>query len=321
MKIASEGFTELLFRDEVDAHLELSSALSAQTKFFKEKSRLHWLGEGDRNSASFYRYACNKKKNNNISMLLIDDLVCTDSKLISEHIVGFYKSLFNGNSEAQNLDFGIIREFIPNLVSQDDNYSLTRVPCEEEIKLAIFSMNESSAPGPDGFGGVFYRSCWDIIHKDVSAAVQEFFITGSMPSNLNSNFMVLIPKQESSATLDKFRPIALGNFLFKIITRILADRLNPIASRIISPQQFGFIRGRRIHDCIAIASEGVNCLDGLNSSRNMAIQVDIKKAFDTLDWRFLLKVLKCFGFSDLFGSWVNNILGSARISILINGYP
>ena len=97
----------------------------------------------------------------------------------------------------------------------------------------VFSINEHSAPGPDGFGGYFYKSSWDIIGQNMIEAVMEFFTTGKIFRNLNSNFMVLIPKQESTASLDKFRPIVMGNFIFKIITKIIADRLNTIIGRII----------------------------------------------------------------------------------------
>ena len=96
------------------------------------------------------------------------------------------------------------------------------------------------------------------------------FIFGEIPRNTNSKFMVLIPKNKAADSLVNFRPIVLGNFFFKIITKILADCLNSIVSRIISPQEFGFIRSRCINGCIAIASESINCLDSSNG-RNIAI--------------------------------------------------
>ena len=98
------------------------------------------------------------------------------------------------------------------------------------------------------------------------------------------------------------RPL-LWVIFFKIITKILVDRLNPITNRIISPNQFGFIRSRQIRNFIALALEAANCLDGSSSRWNMALQVDIKKAFDTMDWDFLINVMKNFGFSNTFFSW------------------
>ena len=90
--------------------------------------------------------------------------------------------------------------------------------------------------GSDGFGGIFYRHCWEIISEDVIDAIKEFFITGEIFILTNCNFMVLIPKHEATDSLDKFRPIVLGKFFFKINAKIIADRQNGIASQIISQQ-------------------------------------------------------------------------------------
>ena len=96
-------------------------------------------------------------------------------------------------------------------------------------------MDPHSAPGPDGFTGLFYKNYWDFISGEVCSTVRYFFVTGSILSGLNSNFMILIPKIQNADTVDKFHPIVLGNFIFKIITKILADRLASIAVRIIDP--------------------------------------------------------------------------------------
>ncbi|XP_019430034.1 PREDICTED: uncharacterized protein LOC109337509 [Lupinus angustifolius] len=111
----------------------------------------------------------------------------------------------------------------------------------------------------------------------------------------------------------------MANFHFKIITKVLADRLASIAPKIISTQQRGFIHDRRIQDCICLASEAINLLDYKTFGGNIAIKLDIKKAFDTLDWNFLMDTLKAFGFSIQFCNWIKVILHSARLSINVNG--
>lgn len=131
--------------------------------------------------------------------------------------------------------------------------------------------------------------------------------------------MILIPKNPNADTIDQYRPIALANFKFKIITKVLADRLAKILPGIISKEQKGFIRGRNIKDCIALASEAVNVLDKKCFGGNLAMKIDISKAFDTLNWEFLLAVLKKFGFNHVFCDWIRTILNSANISICVNG--
>ena len=116
-----------------------------------------------------------------------------------------------------------------------------------------------------------------------------------------------------------FRPIALANFQFKIVTKNLAERLIAIRMRIISPQQCGFVRDRNISDYVIIASEVINMLPKKRFGGNAAVKVDIRKAFDTMDWNFLLLVLSSFGFHTVFCNWIRTILHSACLSILVNG--
>ena len=110
-----------------------------------------------------------------------------------------------------------------------------------------------------------------------------FFLSGVVAPGLNFNFIVLISKMRDSIIVDQFRPIVLGNFLFKISSKILADRLAQVAARIVSLQQFGFIRDRHIEDCIALASDCVNVLHKKCYEGSVAMKIDIRKAFDTLD--------------------------------------
>ncbi|KAL6146659.1 hypothetical protein ACLB2K_057337 [Fragaria x ananassa] len=202
-----------------------------------------------------------------------------------------------------------------------ENCCLLAIPSVEEIKNAVFSMNADSAPGPDGYSGHFFQVCWDFVGLDVVHAVTSFFQTGYILPNLNSSFVALIPKVQEADVITQFRPIAMANFSFKIITRILADRLAPIASRIILPNQFAFLKGRQISDCIFLTSECINLLDNKCRGGNVAIKFDIAKAFDTLNWDFLRRVLIAFGFHATFVDWISSILASARLSILFNGSP
>ncbi|KAK0574172.1 hypothetical protein LWI29_019254 [Acer saccharum] len=148
-------------------------------------------------------------------------------------------------------------------------------------------MDANSAPDPNGFTGKFFQHCWHVVGRDASLAVQEFFHIGAIFSGLNSNFLVFIPKLKDDISIDQFRPIILSNFLLKISSKIVVDRLAFVAGWIVSLQQFGFIRDRHIEDCIALASNCVNVLHKKCYVGNLAMKIDIRKAFDTLDWVFI----------------------------------
>lgn len=169
-------------------------------------------------------------------------------------------------------------------------------------------------------GEYFYHYSWNVVGEDATRAVKAFFANGYIPHGFNSSFLILIPNSVDSLTIENFRPIILSNFMLKIITRLLASRLGNIAKEIISYHQFGFIPGKRIHDSIVVASDGINCLSCKAYWGNMALKIDIKKAFDTVRWNFLLEVLRSFGFCEKFILWIETI-NSAWISVLINGTP
>jgi len=122
-----------------------------------------------------------------------------------------------------------------------------------EIKNVAFNHNGNSDPGPDGFGGVFYHSCREIIGTNVCNVVQQFLKQNLVLSGMNNNVVFLIPKIQGVESIKDYMPIVVVNFKIKIISKILAYRLALVAVRIISPNRYGFVQGKQIHDCIGIA--------------------------------------------------------------------
>lgn len=114
---------------------------------------------------------------------------------------------------------------------------LTAIPSAEEAKFAVFSMNGCGAPGPDGFGGCFYQTYWDIVSEDVYKVVLQFFSKNWILPGVNSNLVALIPKFTGADRIRNHRPIAPANFQFKIITKLLVDKLSMIGPKIISPSK------------------------------------------------------------------------------------
>jgi len=111
------------------------------------------------------------------------------------------------------------------------------------IKNVVFNNNGNSAPGANGFGGVFYHSCWEIIGVDVCKAVQQFFKQDWVLPGMNSNVVSLIPKIQGVESIKDYRPIVVANSKFKIISKILTNRLALVAARIVSPNQIWVCAG------------------------------------------------------------------------------
>lgn len=131
-------------------------------------------------------------------------------------------------------DLSIIKEVIPSLVDTTMNRFLINIPSLDENKSAVFNLSKGSASGPDGFGGVFYHTHRHIIHHDVTNDVLDFFKTCWILHKHNSNTLILLPKTRYSNTMNNFRPIALGNFKFKRIIKILVDMLVTFMPNLVS---------------------------------------------------------------------------------------
>jgi hypothetical protein len=217
-----------------------------------------------------------------MSSLRVEENLVTDPQQIADHVVQYYQNLFCTNIDILQ-DEALIDDVIPSVINDNLNGMLTMIPSPSEIKNAVFELNKEGAPGPDGFGAFFFQTYWDIINHDVVNVVTEFFTTGFLLPNFNANTMILIPKTSNADAIEHYRPIALANFKFKIISKVLADRLSQIMPNLISKEQRGFIHGRNIKDCLCLASEAANLLHSKAFGGNLALKIDITKAFDTLE--------------------------------------
>ncbi|KAL6179500.1 hypothetical protein ACLB2K_051015 [Fragaria x ananassa] len=297
-EIASSGGSEADFAKETELKANLNDSLRLQETFWSEKSRVRWLAEEDRNSSFFHAMCRVRRCRSSIIILRDGDQVMDDPQVIQTHIVDYYMDLF-----AKYVDYddsGLVDSIIPSIVTEEENNFLTTIPSPEEILKAVKAMDLDSAPGPYGFNGHFFASCWDIVGADVVNAVQYFFVNGQLSASFNSRIIILIPKEEHADSIKQFRPIALTNFVFKNYSKDSCSSVVFSSKSSYLPSTKCFLPGRNISDCILTTSECFNVLDSKGFGGNVAVKVDITKAFDTLSWDFLLHVLHAFGFNHTF---------------------
>ena len=123
----------------------------------------------------------------------------------------------------------------------------------EEVKAALFQMGPTKAPGPDGMNALFYQKFWHVVGNNVVLAVLDFLNNGNMLLDINHTNIVLIPKVKNPERMSEFRPISLCNVIYKIISKVLANRLKQVLLQIISPTQSAFVLGRLITDNVLVA--------------------------------------------------------------------
>ena len=104
----------------------------------------------------------------------------------------------------------------------------------EEIHAAVWSCASHKAPVTDGINFLFYKKAWGTIKDDIFKLVSNFFLTGKLPSSIKSSFICLIPKKCPATSVDDYRPISLIHGLYKIIAKLLANRLKGVLENLIS---------------------------------------------------------------------------------------
>lgn len=196
---------------------------------------------------------------------------------------------------------------------------LTREVGAAEIKATLFSMPLNKSPGPDGYCIEFLRASWETVGNDIIAAVAEFFRNGHLLRDLNTTSICLIPKSSEACKLGDYRPISCCNIVYKLITKIIANRLKPILQLCVSPNQTAFLKGRSLGDNVLLASELIRSYNSDHCPKSCMLKVDIRKAFDTVCWDFVIKLLEAQNFPTLFTTWIRECISSPRFSIAING--
>ncbi|KAL2224843.1 UNVERIFIED_CONTAM: hypothetical protein Sindi_2938100 [Sesamum indicum] len=153
------------------------------------------------------------------------------------------------------IDLRFLRPWARHILSEDDVNSLVLPFTHTDVKQAIFDIAEDKAPGPDGYSSGFFKAAWPIVGQEVSSAVLDFFNTSRILKQINTTLLALIPKVHSPMNVGDFRPISCCNVLYKIIAKLLVQRLSVILDKLISPCQAAFVPGRSIGDNIMLAQE------------------------------------------------------------------
>ncbi|GJT19431.1 RNA-directed DNA polymerase, eukaryota, reverse transcriptase zinc-binding domain protein [Tanacetum coccineum] len=164
---------------------------------------------------------------------------------------------------------------------------------DDEIKKVVWECGLNKSPGPDGFSFDFFRKYWKLIDVDVVAAVQEFFVTSKFPRGCNSSFIALILKVQDAKVVKDFRPISLIGIMYKIIAKVLANRLSIVIPNLISEAQSAFVFNRQILDGPFILNEFLSWCKYKNT-KALIFKVDFEKAFNSVRWDYLDDNLKAF---------------------------
>ena len=153
------------------------------------------------------------------------------------------------------------------------------------MRVALFSMHPSKAPGPDGMSPFFFQKYWHIVGPDVTSAVLSVLHYGRSLKKMNFTHIVLIPKKNDPQSIMEFRPISLSNVVSRIISKVLANWIKSILPTVISDAQSAFIPDRLITDNTTVAFEMLHRMRNRRKGRtgHMAVKLHISKAYDRVE--------------------------------------
>ncbi|XP_039130894.1 uncharacterized protein LOC120267295 [Dioscorea cayenensis subsp. rotundata] len=304
----------------MDQYANLASLQRQCSIKWAQRARMLWIKDGDRNTSFFHATTRIRAHSNFISKVVDSNGVCCqDHTSIERAFLNFYMDLWSAPSvESDNL-LNLLPTNLPRL-NDSVASSIVREVTKEEVFQTLLDLPTGKSPGPDGFCTEFYHSFWPIIGDHLFLAVRCFFERAIIPSSWGKTFITLIPKKDHPHSVSDFRPISLCNVNFKIISKLLANRMQLVLPSLIGREQAGFVTNRCSFDNIIAVQEIVHTLetDTKNPPR-MLIKLDIEKTYDTVNWNAILAVFDHMNFPPLWISWISTCLRSCSFSLLING--
>ncbi|XP_019239934.1 PREDICTED: uncharacterized protein LOC109219918 [Nicotiana attenuata] len=245
---------------------------------WRQKSRCRWLKEGDNNTKYFQKLANSNRRHSSIDKLKVGSEVIDDKELIKEEILNYYHNLYAENEVWRpTTNFEEVAK-----ISAVDNEMLEAVFDKEEVHAVIQSCAPDKAPGLDGFTMVFFQKARDFIKPEVLGALNHFHQHCHMIKSCNASFIALLPKKKGAMELRDYRTISLIGSVYKIISKLLAERLKKVIGKLVSSHQNAFIKHSQITNASLIANETLDWRIKIREPGVMC-KLDIEKAFHLLN--------------------------------------
>lgn len=283
------------------------------------RSRAEYIEYGEKSTKYFFdleRERGRRKKMTKIKQT--DGTITENKKEICAEVLSFYETLYT----KENIDNAHAETLVNNLeysLNEEDQDELDGFITDEEAIKAIKNMENNKAPGMDGLPKEFYGLMWPVIEQDIIEVFNCILLTEAMPPSMTEGLITLIYKEKGDiADLKNWRPITLMNVDYKILMKILADRIKPVMHKLVSPEQACGVHERTIHDQLYLLQD---CYDfhQETTKTGLFVAIDQEKAFDRLSHEFLLMVLERMKMPPDILDFIRIIYSNMTSRINING--
>uniref|UniRef100_A0A6V7QQE7 Reverse transcriptase domain-containing protein n=1 Tax=Ananas comosus var. bracteatus TaxID=296719 RepID=A0A6V7QQE7_ANACO len=305
---------EYILRPKLKARYE-ELCLQEEIKW-KQRSRIQWLKVGDAKTKFFHQKVKARRNKNFISRLSNGSTTLSSPEPIAEHLFSFFRNQL-GVQHVPSVDINL------QALYEDEQVDLSSLHAPftlAEVRTIVFSSALEKAPGPDGLPMIFYQHFWSLLKDDIMGVFNSFYTGTTNFDRVNTGWLCLIPKKKEAFSANDFRPISLVHSVAKLISKVLASRLQLFLGGLINPHQAAFIKGRHIIDNFFCAHILIHHLH-TTKHRAAFLKIDFERAFDRVNWSFLLDLLQARGFSPRWNSWIRTLLHTASMSVILNGTP
>jgi len=296
------------------AELDLEVAKGAQVR-----ARARWVEEGESSSAYFFRLEKKRAVDRWISALREDDgTIVSSPDLLCASFVSFYSSLFS----ASVTDAGAQDSLLSNLTSSlspEEAEQCDGLLGVDECFEALLGMARRKAPGTDGLPMEFYVQFWPLLGRDLVDVLNSCYRSGCLSLSQRRGVISLIFKKGDRLDPKNWRPISLLNVDYKLAARTVAARLLKVIDRVVAADQTCGVPGRYIGENVSFLRDVVEYATRFGIPVAI-LSLDQEKAFDRVDWDFMLRTLRCMGFGVSFCRWVKLFYTDVQSAVIVNGY-
>ena len=300
---------------------QLDSLLLLKAKGAQIRSRAEWVEKGERSAAYFTRLEKERQTFNRIDAVRTEngDILVKDSDILTE-TTRFYSQLYSsGNPDPDDIDKYLHDTRLHNILNENDQSRCDGILSKDECEVAIKGLKKNKSPGLDGITAEFYQKFGGLIIDILINSFNESYTNIELSGSQRQSILSLIYKKNEKERLSNYRPITIANTDYKILAFILSNRVHKILDKIISTDQSGFMKKRFIGHNIRLIQDVIDYAQR-HKTKGLLLFLDFEKAFDSVEWPTMLKILRKFNFGDSFITWVKTLYKNPILRVKNNGH-